>query len=187
MRKTIAILAVLLIGALAFAEALDTADLILNTKVPGVQAIKLATQALALDTFGAEDKNETLLFESTDPEVVPADKTAYINLKTNKASQYTISLSGKALQSPTVDTAIGYTIAGVSGTGYTVGTGGPLTVPKTATSTPITVASFVTFTTDQGMRVVPAEFTVSLNGTDWKAATAATDYTTTVTVELVTP
>lgn len=185
MKKAIAILAVLLIGALVFADPLDTADLTLTTNVPGVQAIKLADEALTLTTFGAEDKDETLAFESLDPEVVPADKTAYINLKTNKAGSYTISLSGAALQSSTVTTTIGYEIAAVAGTGYSVGSA--LTVLKTDTSTPKTVASFVTFTTAQGMRVVPAQFTVALTDADWLAATAATDYTTTVTVDLVTP
>ncbi|MFA7019111.1 MAG: hypothetical protein WC239_09035 [Sphaerochaetaceae bacterium] len=184
MKKAIAILLVVLVAGVMFG-ANPTANLVIQTKLKGVEGIKLSTTALTKSTYGTEGADETLLFESVDEVTAPTAQTAYINLRTNKANAYTINLSGQALISETVDTTIGYVLTPVAGTGYTVGS--TLTVAKGDTTEDITVDPFVTYTADStsGLRVVPAKFRVLLTGIDWLAATAADDYTTTITVEVV--
>jgi hypothetical protein len=182
MKKAIAILLVLLVAGVAFGA--DPASLVINTTMSGVESIKLSTTALGVSTYTAEGLDETLSFTSEDELTVPDDQTAYVNLRTNKENSYEISLSGISLISPTVDTTIGYVLTPVAGTGYSVGSA--LTVLKADTETPKTADPFITYTADStsGLRVVPAAFTVALTDADWLAATAAADYTTTVTVTL---
>ena len=182
MKKAIAILLVLLVAGVAFGA--DPASLVINTTMSGVESIKLSTEALTTSTYTAEGLNETLSFTSEDELTVPDDQTAYVNLRTNKEDSYKISLSGKSLISPTVETTIGYVLTPVAGTGYSIGSA--LTVLKTDTATAKTADPFITYTADStsGLRVVPEAFTVALTDAAWLAATAAADYTATVTVTL---
>ena len=180
MKKFLAILMVLILvsGALFAVDPVNA--LTINTAVSASNSIKLSAAALTVGTWGAvgADSALTLSFTSADSETVPESQSGYVNLRTNKpsVSGYLIKISGAALASTTegVSTKIGYTITGDSGLSAT-GT------------TPLSAATLFSITnSDGGMRVLPKQFTVALNSTDWLAATQDSAYTTTVTFELVT-
>ncbi|PKL10868.1 MAG: hypothetical protein CVV52_16255 [Spirochaetae bacterium HGW-Spirochaetae-8] len=187
MKKFLVILiALIMVSGVMFAEAAATGDtdsLTINTTVRGVEAIQLSTAALALNTWGTLDL-ATLNFTSETDEVVPAAQTGVINLRTNTKLGYYVVVSALPLTSTTVDTEIGFSLipSGSASSDATAGAGiTPLKLAETAETG--TLVSF-SASTSAGMRVSYQPFTVTLTSADWLAATAATDYTTTVTFNL---
>lgn len=182
MKKTIAILLVLVIGMVGVWANNATADLELTTSVAGKYGLKIASRAVTGATLGAlvTDFNDNLVGELLVSEVPFTDtdltETLYINYLSNQKIQATVTTTMNPMSSVDTSTNIGYSV--------TVGTGTPVVVGKAASSVAITFIDEGSET--NGMRVVGQDFTINMNADDWLAATAAENYTTTWTVTLAT-
>jgi hypothetical protein len=182
MKKTIAILLVLVIGMVGVFANNNTANLELSTSVAGKYGLKIASRAVTGATLGAlvTDFNDNLVGEILVSEVPFTDSnltaTLYINYLSNQKIQATVTTTMDPMSSADTSTKIGYSV--------TVGTDTPVVVGKAASSVPVT---FIDEGSEiNGMRVVGQAFTIDMNYDDWLAATAATNYTTTWTVTLAT-
>ena len=183
MKKAIAILLVLLVAGVAFGA---DPTLVIGTTRTGVESIKLSVMPLTTSTYGAASEDLSIVMNSVQGgDDVPPARAVYVNLRTNTTSSYNIGVSGLPLSSATTDSKIGYTLTPQTGTGYTPGS--TLTVASTA-ETAVEDSAFITYAANgtSGLTVTAARFDVALSATDWIAAIAASDYTTTVTVSLST-
>ncbi|WP_320121718.1 hypothetical protein [uncultured Sphaerochaeta sp.] len=185
MKKTIAILLVLVIGmAGVFAANNSTADLELKTTVAGKYGLKIATRAVTGANLGAKvtDFNDNLTGALLVGEVPFTNEdlteTLYMNYLSNQKIQATVTtaMDPMASESGAVTTKIGYSVA-ING-GDTVEVGSD---DSAVSITFIDEGSIV-----NGMRVESKEFTITMDEDEWLAAAAATDYTTTWTVTLAT-
>jgi hypothetical protein len=186
MKKTIAILLVLVIGmAGVFAANNSTADLALKTNVPGKYGLKIASRAVTGATLGAKvtDFNDNLTGALLVTEVLFTDQdlteTLYMNYLSNQNIQATVTTTMNPMASGSVSTKIGYSVA-VDGATAPVE---PVEVGSGDSSVSITFIDEGSVV--NGMRVESKAFTITMNSDEWLAATAA-DYTTTWTVTLAT-
>ena len=183
MKKTIAILLVLVIGMTGvFADNNSSADLKLETTVAGKYGLKIATRAVEGATLRAKvtDFNDNLTEDLLVGEVPFTNeepkKTLYMNYLSNQKIKATVTTTMNPMASASISTKIGYSVA-VDGVTSLVEVGsGDSSVPITF----IDEGSVV-----NGMRVESKGFTITMDEDEWLAATAA-DYTTTWTVTLAT-
>ncbi|MDN5334425.1 MAG: hypothetical protein PWP59_1687 [Sphaerochaeta sp.] len=181
MKKTIAILLVLVIGMAGVFAA--TADLELTTTVDGKYGLKIASRAVTGANLGAlvTDFNDNLTGTSLVSQVPFTDEdlteTLYMNYLSNQKIQATVTTTMAPMASESVSTKIGYSVA-VNGVAT------PVEVDSEDTAVPITFIDEGSVV--NGMRVESKEFTITMDKDEWLAAAAATDYTTTWTVTLAT-
>jgi len=180
MKKTIAILLVLVIGMVGVWAANDNStDLTLNSTVSGKYGLKIDATGVAGATLAEKITSFNGLTEVTSTSFTDTDltETLYVNYMSNQKIQATVTTTMLPMSSNTVTSKIGYavTVAGASA----------IDVAADAAS-----AVAITFIDDgeviNGMRVVSKAFTIDVDSTEWQAAGAATDYTTTWTVVLLT-
>jgi hypothetical protein len=183
MKKTIAILLVLVIGmAGVFAVNNNTADLELKTTVAGKYGLKIASRAVTGTTLGDKvtDFNDNLTGELLVGEVPFTNEdlteTLYMNYLSNQKIQATVTTTMNPMASGSVSTKIGYSVA-------VDGATSPVEVGSGDSAVPITFIDEGSVV--NGMRVESKEFTITMDEDEWLAATAA-DYTTTWTVTLAT-
>lgn len=186
MKKAIAILLVLLVAGAAFGGTFDSytndadASLVLQTTVAGRYGVKVSDAALTSETLGALITEFLGVTSITDPvifsEDAPSD-TLYVHYMTNQKIQAVVDVDADPLASGTagIDTKIGYTVT-VDGT--------PTEVASTASAVNIKFIEEAGVT--NGMRVASKAFTIAMDTDDFLAATAASDYETTWTINLTT-
>lgn len=184
MKKTIAILLVLVIGmAGVFAANNSTADLALKTNVPGKYGLKIASRAVTGATLGAKvtDFNDNLTGALLVTEVLFTDQdlteTLYMNYLSNQKVKATVTTTMNPMASGSVSTKIGYSVA-------VDGATAPVEVGSGDSSVSITFIDEGSVV--NGMRVESKAFTITMDSDEWLAASAATDYSTTWTVTLAT-
>lgn len=179
MKKTIAILLVLVIGMVGVWAANDNdTTLMLNSTVSGKYGLKIDSTGVTGATLSEKIASFNNLTEVASTSFNDGDltETLYVNYMSNQKIKATVTTSMLPMSSNTVTSKIGY--------GVTVGT--------TTTEVPADAESGVaiTFIEDaveiNGMRVVSQAFTINVDSTEWQAAGAAADYTTTWTVTLAT-
>lgn len=183
MKKTIAILLVLVIGMVGvFAANVNQDTLQLTSQVSGKYGLKIATAAATganlgalITSFGDLTEVSSTLFTDND-----LTETVYINYMSNIKNKATVTTTMTPMISQTVATQIGYSVI----VGGTV----PHEVSAGTEESPVTLD--VTFIEDaevmNGMRVVSKSVKIDVDSAEWQAAGAATDYTTTWTVNLKT-
>ncbi len=163
----------------------STAELKLTTSVEGETLIKLSEEPLhngnghGTDNWNEAPRDLSMIFDRSQPTMY-----AYVNLKTNSHSVFVLELSGGPLTSQNVTSKIGYTISPPSEGTNRYEPGSPLEVTSTDLND-ATISPFVTFTNNHGNNVISAEFSVTLNVTDWDNANAG-EYSTYVTFTLKT-
>jgi hypothetical protein len=173
MKKIMVFLFCLVIVNSVFCEDVT---LTINAKVKGENLIKLSLAPLQNgSSWNNAQGNLTLSFTS------PAAKEAYVNLRTNSYINYYINLLGVPLSSDGTTAKIGYTVTPIAGDNYTIGD----RLVVDASHTNDSIDHFVTFPIRHGMRVVPAKFSVELNGADWENASEG-EYVATVFFDLTT-
>jgi hypothetical protein len=162
----------LIVNSLIFADV----TLTLNTTVQGENLLKLSSSPLRLGSvWNNADENLTLTFAS------PTAQNAYVNLRTNNYTTYYINLLGVPLSSNDSTNKIGYTVTPIAGEGYTIGE----SLVVNALHANDSIEHCFTFPLQHGMRVVPAQFSVGLNQTDWENSGEGA-YSGTVTFSLTT-
>jgi len=150
--------------------------LTLQSEVEGENLIKLSSEPLRKGHWWNDESEDlTLTYSSA------AAQTGYVNIRTNSHTEYYVNLSGSAMTSSVSSNKIGYTITPIEGDDY--GIGNALEVDNTGNSS--SVIHFVTYPQRHGMRVIPAEFSASLNEDDWENAGEGY-YSANVTFSLVT-
>ncbi len=188
MKKTIAILLVLVIGMVGVfavsvygAYANDGDDtLTLTTTIAGRFGLKIATAAVAGDTTGAKITSFLGLTSKTNVPFTEEDltETLNVNYMNNQKGTMTISTTIAPL---VASVTVGEVTSEVDSLGYTVNVGSTsYTVNDT---TPSATVTFLT-TPVTGMTIGAVPFTVTIASEDWLNAAADELYTTTWTVNL---
>jgi len=179
MKKAIAILLVLLVAGVMFG-ADEQLDLKANVAVQQGVLISLTdiTTVGGFNTANTGEVAELDLENATSAEF-------YLVLKTNKKTATTIGLSGSALTTGVVaDPNIGYVISTTTEVEGDFVRTGDLTVLKTnTTSSMATTDPLGTFSAGNGMRVMSAKATITLDANDYAAASAY-DYTAQVVINV---
>ena len=177
MKKTIAILLVLVIGMVGVWANNSTADLILKTDITGKYGLKIDAAGVSGSNLGEKItsfKDLTEVSEITfDDSEGGLTTILYVNYMSNIKNKAKISTSMLPLTAG-LDTEIGYTV--VAGT-TTVGV-------EAFEEEPVEIVFLEETALANGMRVSSQEFSITLNSVDWQAAAADTIYTTTWTVNL---
>ena len=157
--------------------AFSGVDLNLSLDVGGENFIKLSAAALSIGSeWNFADEDLDLDFGEN-----VQTKSAYLNLRTNKNTTYYANVSGAPMTTTGVNSPeIGYIITPVAGTGYSVNSNSLEVVESGGTAS---LNHLFTYPAKHGMRVVAAEFTVTINDTDRQAATEG-DYEATVTFSI---
>lgn len=184
MKKTIAILLVLVIGMVGVWAASiyddlenDTEEkLILTTTVNPRYGLKIANEGIFGGSLGQKiaafiglEPITTVLFSESD-----LTETLYMNYLNNQKGYVTISTSMTPMVSSTGSDSIGYKV--------TIN-GNDTEVSKSETGKSITFISEGSAAVT-GMRVASKEFIITMDSHEWMAASAGTDYETTWTVTL---
>lgn len=217
MKKTIAILLVLVIGMVgvwadtfaSYSNA-DSANLSLTTAVTHRYGLKIGTRAVTGANLGALVTDFLTFPVANTVTTVPfteddLTEILYLNYMNNSKGSTTINTTMRPMSSASTDTKIGYSVT-IDGESAVVvpsilstvstpvfeedGTT-PVMDPETTeqqvvvSEVPISITFINETSTTNGMRVASKKFTIAMNQTAWLAAAAATDYSVTWVISLV--
>jgi hypothetical protein len=171
MKKTIAILLVLVIGMAGVFAANTHADLELTTEIEGFNILKITAAEPNVTTL--EEFNSIAPVPSKLVETDEETPVGYLSYITNKGVDIYVSIAATHFVSPNTSTAIGYAVQ--------VGTNTAINSQTSGEYANLTQSSAITLAATSGELSIDSEvIKVDIVDTDFSNAAADTDYTANV-------
>nr|WP_321262719.1 hypothetical protein [uncultured Sphaerochaeta sp.] len=171
MKKTIAILLVLVIG-MAGVFAADDASLKLTTTVNTLNEFKITS--VGIETGSENDYSAFTGLVPLAETTVAADgtlgSTAFLAVANNSTTPFKVGLRASKLTASGINTTIGYTVS--CGTASSV----PAVESANIESANFIAALEVTGTVEHGVEIATEQISVSIDQNDFNSAAASTDY-----------